>query len=163
MCERCARNTQIKRLLADVLYRAPAADDLPAQALPGFTNFLGLARLLEETTRLQGDDIGTSAPANAFRSMIYDMSAEERTDVIRLSQYILDMAAGIRQNVGAAKIQLKDPDGTTFSVTLEGGDLVLRINGVESSRTPLGDRDPEEALSAAERAMEAHRNIHGAH
>lgn len=166
MCEKCVanaeRNTRIKRALSDVLYATPTSAD--ALAVDGFEVYLALCRQMETLTRaapingeLDPEEVGI------FRRMIVALTPVQRTDALRISEYVLDMARGVRSNLGQAKIQLKDDDSVTLGVTLQDGAVVVLLNGVPIERIELEPGATGEAqLDAAERAMQAHRLEHGA-
>jgi hypothetical protein len=165
MCEKCeanrTRNTAIKRGATDALFAEPVAGSPAERALaevPGFSAFLEIGRRLEAITRLAADDARDAAEKQAATALITSMTPEGRTDAIRVARYIADICEGVYKNVAVAKITLKDADGTNVAVVLEDGAIVVRVNGEEVSRSELApDADPDAALDAAERAMQAHR------
>ena len=161
MCEKCearrALNTQIWRALADRLY----ADESPAPEIPGYADFMALARQMEQLSRNLLPGALDVADADRFRASILALSPEGRTHVSRIAANIVEMASAIRNNVGEAKVYLRDTDGTTIVVMLEGNDIVVRVNGDETQRILLApDQNAEEALDAAERTMVEHRATH---
>lgn len=161
MCEQCearrARNIEIRRALADRLY----ADEAPAPEIPGYADFIALARQMEQLSRNLLPGAIDVADADRFRASILALSPEGRTNVTRIAAMITEMASAIRNNVGEAKVYLRDTDGTTIAVLLEGNDIVVRVNGEETQRIQLAPgQNAEEALDAAERAMVEHRATH---
>lgn len=166
MCEQCearrARNTQIKRAVTDALFGAGGRGDQAegASEIPGF---LALCRGLERISRapLVNGEIDPEEAA-LVRRAILALSPDGRTDVLRIAEYVTDMATGVRMNVAQAKLNLKDMDTATIAVALQDGAVVLYVNGDEVHRIELApDADPDAALDAAERAMRAHRAQHG--
>jgi hypothetical protein len=157
------RNTVIKRAAMDVLFAEPTTATIAGHdvaTIPGFAHFLRLCRQMEALTlREEGEsDALDPAMAEAFRAAVLALSPEERTDVVRLAEYVAEMATGIRLNVATAKVQMKDKDSTSIAVVLEGRAIVIRVNGEEFQRMELDpEQDADTALDAAERAMAAHR------
>jgi hypothetical protein len=168
MCEKCearrTRNTQIKRAAMDLLFAEPARAELYDAAVqtPGYLSCLALCRQMERISRVPAVN-GELDPAEVaiMRRMLTEISAEERTSVLLILEYVADMASGVRLNVGQAKIEQRDADVTTVATVLKDGAIVVLVNGEEVQRIEIAGRDEDEVLDDAERAMAAHRAQHG--
>jgi hypothetical protein len=164
MCEKCRaareRNTAIKRALADVLYRPPAPDD-PAHQVPGLVPFLAFARQLEAITRAPREAAEYEVDRALMATAILALSAEERTDLLRIAAYMIELARALHESVATAKLRQHDTDVSGIAVTIEGREVVIYVNGTPVQRIALDENADEVAvLDAAERAMQAHREMH---
>jgi hypothetical protein len=166
MCEKCRaqaeRNTATKRAAREALFAAPpeiVAGHRVAE-IPGYLHFLFLCDRMERMTqRVEGEPKELpAASVEEFKAFVFGLTPEERTAVIRIAQWTTQLTSSIAENVATAKVQLRDQDGTSIAVMLEGRSIVVRVNGVEKQRIELDDdADADAALDAAERAMRAHR------
>jgi hypothetical protein len=168
MCEKCearrTRNTEIKRAAMDLLFADPARPELYewAETTPGYLSCLALCRQMERVSRAPMVN-GEPDPEEValIRRKLLDITAEERTAVLRILEYIVDMASGVRLNVGQAKLDQRDTDVATVAAVIKDGAIVVLVNGEEVQRIELAGREEGEVLDAAERAMQAHRAEHG--
>lgn len=166
MCEACKaaslQNTITKRAGMDALFAQPI--DGRGALVDGFEHFLWLARSMEMTCRVQtpGQDTFDPLLVEEFKAALRSLTPAQRTAVIRLARWTGELVKGLADNVAFAKMEAKDTDMTAITATVEGREIVVRVNGQETNRVPLDpEQDPQEALDSAERAMAAHREHYG--
>jgi hypothetical protein len=164
MCDKCRaiheRNTAIKRALADVLYRAPAPED-PAHQVPGLVPFLSFARQLEAMTRRPREPGEFEVDRALLATELLALTPEQRTDLVRIAAYVTEVTRALHESVATAKHLRHDQDVTGITVTIENRQIVIYVNGSPVQTIPLDEgADEGAALDAAERAMQAHREMH---
>lgn len=159
MCEKCRRNTEIKRAALAALFSPNASVDV--DAIPGYRPLLELGRQLERCCAAPPID-GKADPEEVvlYGNRMRALSWQERTDVLRLAAWLTEHAAALQQHIAGVKEQLNDPDLMRIDVRIVDGAIEVTKNGDVVQRIPFGEeagRSESEALDAAELAMQAHR------
>lgn len=168
MCERCAaiqqRTNEIRRGALGAFFAEPPAGSIAEMALtsvPGYSAFLELGRRVDLIARAEGEAERQAHGVDAV-AILAAMTAEGRSDVMRVAVAMMDIAAVMYRAIAAAKVAEQDPDTDAITVGREDDAIVVRLNGDEVGRYPIrAGADEAEVEDAAERAMRAHRENYG--